>query len=98
MALLGQIKMGIMLITFKIMPEAIETDLNRIEIEAKEVISIYEGSFVSSKKEPVAFGLNSLSISFSLNENKEIDPIEDQIRNIEGVISIEVSDMRRMIG
>ena len=51
------------------------------------------------EEENIAFGLIALKITFVMNESKgNIDPLEDQLRNIDGVNSVEVIDVRRTIG
>ncbi|MFH1592839.1 MAG: elongation factor 1-beta [Candidatus Woesearchaeota archaeon] len=91
--------MGIVLVTFKIMPESVDTDLDKVEEEAKKMTEKFGGKVSGFEKEPVAFGLNALVMKFSLDEAKgEMDSLEDNIRNIEGVINVEVTDMRRGFG
>ena len=91
--------MGINLITFKIMPDTVDVDLDDVEEKARGLIEDFGGNIIKSEKEPVAFGLMALSISFSLDESySNLDTLEDQLRNIEGVISAEVVDVRRAVG
>ncbi len=92
-------KMANVLITLKIMPENIDVDLNIIENQAKEKIKSFGGDFVKSEQEPVAFGLKALKIIFFLDENKgSTDSLEEDIKNIELVQSVDVIDVRRAVG
>lgn len=91
--------MGTVLITIKIMPEDVDTDLVTIEDQAKKLVEKFDGNYSSSVKEPVAFGLNALVIRFSFDENNNnLEPLEDNLRNVEGVAGAEVTDMRRALG
>ena len=90
--------MGTALVTIKIMPESPDSDLTAIEEKAKEVVEQAEGRNPTTKREPIAFGLNAIMINFALDESKQIDPIEEKLREIPEVNSAEVSDFRRAFG
>jgi len=90
--------MGTALITIKIMPTSPEVSLDEIQSKVEKIISENEGEKPSSKIEPVAFGINSLNISFSRDENLENDPMIEAIQAIEEVSSAEISDFRRAFG
>lgn len=91
--------MGIVLVTIKIMPEDVDTDLGKLEEEAKKLTEKFGGKVSGFEREPVAYGLNALIMKFSIDEEKgNLDPFEDNIRNIEGVLSVDVTDVRRVIG
>ncbi len=92
--------MASVVITIKIMPESPETDLKEIEKSSKEHIKSFTGETeIRVEEENIAFGLIALKITFVMNESKgNIDPLEDQLRNIDGVNSVEVIDVRRTIG
>jgi|TARA_B100001971_G_C17997802_1_gene435674 translation elongation factor aEF-1 beta len=90
--------MGTALLTIKMMPESPETDLELIEGKAKEIIENLKGKSPKFQKEPVAFGIISLSASFSIDESLETDPFEEKLREIEGVNSAETVDFRRAFG
>jgi len=92
--------MASVVITIKIMPESPETDLKEIEKSSKEYIKSFTGETeIRVEEENIAFGLIALKITFVMNESKgNIDHLEDQLRNIDGVNSVEVIDVRRTIG
>ena len=91
--------MATVLITFKIMPDSVEANLDTIEQQSTEFIEKFGGKVIKNEREPIAFGLVALKLSFSSDEqNSNLDPLEDQIRNVEGVSSVEVVDIRRAIG
>lgn len=81
------------------MPENVDVDLDGVEKRAKVVIEEFGGKVGNTEREPVAFGLIALKISLSLDEGKSnLDPLEEKLRAIDGVISVEVVDIRRAIG
>ncbi len=92
--------MANVIITFKIMPESVEIDLGKIETQAKEKIKAFAGEGETKTViEPIAFGLKSLKILFVMDESKgSTDILEEQIKRIEGIMSVEVVDVRRAIG
>jgi len=91
--------MAMVYVTFKIMPKSPETNIPEIGAKAKELIVNYGGNFASQEEVPIAFGLKALNIIFSMNEDKgATDPLEEQIEAIDGVQSVQVTDVRRGIG
>ena len=86
--------------TIKIMPESPDTDLSAIEDEAREKIRSYSGNEeMRSEQEPIAFGLKALKIKFVMDENKgSPDALEEDLRSIDGVNSVETIDVRRALG
>jgi elongation factor 1-beta len=95
-----QIKMAQVVVTIKIMPESPEVDLDKIEIEAKTKIQDFsQNQELKTEQEPIAFGLKALKIIFVMDEDKgSTDPLEEDLKKIEGVNSAEAVDVRRAIG
>ncbi len=92
--------MARVVISLRIMPESPETDLAEVEAEAKKKIVDFAGE-TEFKVEiaPIAFGLKSLTIMFIMDEKKgATDPLEAAIAQLDGVNSVEVTDVRRTIG
>jgi elongation factor 1-beta len=93
-------KMGTAIVTLKIMPESPEIDLKKIEKESLKLITAFSDD--RQKKvvvEPVAFGLKSVSIIFLMDEKKgDTETLEKQISDVEGVNSVECTDVRRTLG
>lgn len=90
--------MAEVVVTFKVMPEGVEVDLKKLEKDMKEVISRY-AEVGKVEIEEIAFGLKALNFIVVVDENKGgTDIVEDNMRNVEGVISVEVTDVRRAIG
>jgi elongation factor 1-beta len=92
--------MANVIITLKIMPESPEIDINSIEGEAKKEIAGFAGNTeTKTEQEPIAFGLKALKIIFVMDENKgSTEELENKIKEIPGVNSVEVVDVRRAIG
>ena len=90
--------MGIALIKLKIMPTSPEIDLEEIKTKAREVIEKSKGKITGFDEEPIAFGLKAVITSFELDESKELESIEEELRKIENINSVQVIDMRRAFG
>ena len=85
--------MGSVIVTFKIMPEGIETNLDTIEDALKKEINPQR-----MKRVPIAFGLNSIEIVKLVEEKEgELERITDVIKKIEGVKEVEVKDLTRSL-
>lgn len=99
-ALKDPIKMAQIVVTLKIMPESPDVDLDKIEKESKTKIQAFsDNEEMKSEQEPIAFGLIALKIIFVMDENKgSTDKLEEQIKTISGVNSVETIDVRRAIG
>lgn len=92
--------MGTAIVTLKIMPQSPEVDLERIEENAKELIVEFAGEGdIKSKTEKVAFGLQSVNLTFSMDEDLgDTEDLEKKIETVDDVESVEVTDVRRAIG
>ena len=92
--------MARVIVTIKIMPESPELDLVKLESEAVKKIKNFAGNTEIKKEiEPVAFGLNAIKITFIMDESKgSTESLENNIRNINGVSSAEIVDVRRAVG
>ncbi|RMF55666.1 elongation factor 1-beta [Candidatus Woesearchaeota archaeon] len=92
--------MADVIITLKIMPESPETDLEKVKEEAKGKIKDFCGETETREEmQPIAFGLKALQIIFVMDESKgSTDELEKNISGIEGVASVEVTDVRRAVG
>ena len=88
------------IVTLKIMPTSPEVDLSKLEEEVQKHILEFAGEGETKVSEvPVAFGLKSVNIIFIMDESLgSPDALEDTIRGVEGVQSVEVTDVRRAIG
>ena len=92
--------MAQVVITLRIMPQNPDIDLSKIEAEAKnEIILFCNSKEFKTQIEPIAFGLKALDILFVMDEGKGgTEELENKIIQIDGVESVEVTDVRRAIG
>lgn len=81
--------MGSVIVTFRIMPESVETDLDAIQKAVIKEISPQRMQIL-----PIAFGINAIQI-IKLVEDKEgeLDKVTDKIKKIKGVQEVEVVDL-----
>lgn len=92
--------MADVVVTLRIMPQNTEIDLSGLESEAKKKII----EFCSSKEfktsiQPIAFGLRALDIIFVMDESiGSTEALEEKISQIDGVESVEMTDVRKAIG
>jgi elongation factor 1-beta len=88
------------IITFKIMPESPEVDLEPIK-EAVQKIAESKGSIgqMQVKEEPIAFGLKAiLLLAMYEVEGGDFDAIAAEMKEIEKVQSAEVANMDLALG
>ena len=92
--------MANVVVSLRIMPKNTSIDLSKIEPQAKHEIVRYCNSHeFKSSIEPIAFGLKALNIIFVMDESKGgTEALEKKISHIDGVESVEVTDVRRAIG
>jgi translation elongation factor aEF-1 beta len=86
-------------ITFKIMPESTETDLDQLEGILKSKTEEMGAVFGKVEKEPIGFGLCALNLFITMEEaSAETDKLEEGFRSVEGVMSAESVDIRKALG
>jgi len=84
---------GSVIVTFRIMPESIEIDLDSLEKQIKKEINPQR-----LQRIPIAFGLNAIQIVKLVDEKEgEMDRITDQIKKINGVKEVEVINFTRSL-
>ncbi len=87
-------------VTFKLMPESPEVDLNSIKEKALEIAKS-SGAIgdMHAKEEPIAFGLIAvLILGMYKVEGTEFDQIAEKMQHIPGVQSAEVAKMDLALG
>lgn len=82
--------MGQVAITFKLMPENPQTDLEHIK---KSIETRFPESVKSVEVKPIAFGLKMVEILFVLPDKGGTDEIESFLQKIKGVASVEAGDI-----
>ena len=92
--------MANVVVSLRVMPQNPNTDLSKLEEESKkEIIKFCNSKEFKTQIEPIAFGLKALNIIFVMDESKgSTEKLEKKISLIEGVESVEVTDVRRAIG
>jgi len=85
--------MGRVIVTFRIMPESVEVDLDSLEKKIKEEINPQR-----IQRVPIAFGLNAIQIIKLVEEKEgEMDRITNQMKKINGVKEVEVVGLTRSL-
>ena len=90
--------MGIALVKIKIMPTSPEVNLEEIKNSAKTIIESNKGARTNFEEQPIAFGLKAVIAGFEIDEESPLEPIEENLKKIENVNSVQVIDMRRAFG
>ncbi len=92
--------MANVVVTMNVMPESVEIDLNSLKGEVEKKVKGWVGDNACRMEEQaVAFGLKMLKVVFVMDEAKgATDPLEEQVRSLEGVQSAEAVDVRRAVG
>ena len=92
--------MGKAVITFKLMPEGVEVDLEPIKTQAK-AIAQQAGAIgeMQVKEDPIAFGLKAILVlaMYEVDE-KDFDGIATKMGEIENVQSAEIAKMDLALG
>ncbi|MEM7819413.1 MAG: elongation factor 1-beta [Candidatus Aenigmatarchaeota archaeon] len=76
--------MGMVALTMRVMPESPDIDLDRIKREIKNIVDVKD-----IKEVPIAFGLKILEVLLVFDDKEGFGDIEEKIRNIKGVSSVE---------
>ena len=91
--------MATVLITYNIMPDDAATDLNNHQDEIFSLITSFGGKVLKTETRDVAFGLKSLNIIFELDEKKgDTEELEHKLEKLHYIQSVNVEDVRRLIG
>lgn len=88
------------IVTFKLMPESPEIDLEPIKKKAQEILKKY-GAWGETKikEEPIAFGLKAiLALGMFTVENSDFEKIAAEMGEIKDVQSAEIATMDLALG
>ena len=81
------------IVTFRIMPEGVEVDLDKLEDKIKAIVKPERIS-----REPIAFGIVALNATKLIPEaSGEMDEMENKIKSIEGVGGVEITEVSRSL-
>ena len=83
-------------IKIKIMPDSPKTNLKEIEKKAKEIVESFGGFNKEYSIEPIAFGLKALIVFFQFPEDDNAEKVEDALKKIKNVQSVQLIDMRKI--
>ena len=91
---------AVVIVTMRIMPASPETDLNKLKEKVNAEIEKFAGKPAGTIEEsPVAFGLKALDFTFTMEEAKgSTEPLEEEIKKVEGVVNAEVTRVDRALG
>ncbi|MCK9595608.1 elongation factor 1-beta [Candidatus Pacearchaeota archaeon] len=90
--------MGIAAVKIKILPTSPEADLEKLKETTKALVEEKGGKNCQFEEEPIAFGLKALIALFAWPEELELENLENSLKEIDEVSSIQVIDMRRAFG
>jgi len=96
--------MASVIVTIKIMPSSPDVDLDALYDKSTEKINSFidekhKNGEIRKELEPIGFGLTALKILFVMDENiGSTDKLEENIKSLEGVESVETTDVRRALG
>ncbi len=95
----ARIKMATVIVTLKIMPSSPEENLDSIKSAASAMIAEFGGTIGKVNIEPVAFGLKAVVFMFAMAESiGSTEELEARIAAVQGVNSVQVTDVRRAVG
>lgn len=88
------------IITFKLMPESPEVNLEPIKKKAQEIAQNYHAiGQMQAKEEPIAFGLKAVIVMAMYDvEGSNFEAIAEEMSTIPGVQSAEVVKMDLALG
>lgn len=82
--------------TLKVMPESPEVDLEALKESIKSAVG--EEVFERVTEEPIGFGLVALIVIIVVDDGEGgTEPAEEAIAALDGVASVEVTDVRRLM-
>ena len=92
--------MAKVVVTMKIMPEGPETDLKALEkIAIANIVAYTKNHETKTEIKPIGYGISALMIIFVMEEDRgSTEPLEEQLKKLPHVESIDVTDVRRAIG
>ncbi len=91
--------MAEVVITMKLMPESPDVNWDYVYEKVNEVIKKHKGEVGKKEEKPVAFGLKALEIIFVVDESSgSTEALEQEVSEIQGIESVEITDVRRALG
>lgn len=90
--------MGTAVVKFKLMPISLEADLEKIKLEVNKILKKEGVQNPIFEEKPIAFGLKAIETFFGWPEEKPLEELEEFLKSIKNVNSVELIDIRRAIG
>lgn len=91
--------MATVIVTLKIMPSSPDENLDSIKSAAAGMITEFGGTVGKTELEPIAFGLKAVIFMFAMDESLGgTEELEARIAAVQGVNSVQVTDVRRAVG
>ena len=91
--------MAQVVVTLKVMPQSPDVNLKELEVGATREIKLFGAEVGKVQIEPIAFGLKAVKLIFVMDESiGSTEELENAIAAMQGVQSVEVTDVRRAIG
>ena len=90
--------MAQVVVTFKLMMESPEIDIEVVKEKAKAVLAGLQADVGREEIEPVAFGIKALKLIAVADESLGTDEMQNKLSEVEGVSSCEIVDYRRALG
>ena len=85
--------MGGVIVVFRVMPEGVEVDLDKIKDEIEKKIKPQK-----IEKVPIAFGLSALKVTKLVPEKSgAIEDLEKTVKSIDGVSGFDVLEVSRSL-
>ena len=92
--------MARVIVTLQLMPTSPDVDLKKVRASADRLIAAFAGEpSAKAEEKPIAFGLKALLLTFIADESKGgTDQLEADLGKVQGVESVQVTDVRRAVG
>ncbi|RMD58633.1 elongation factor 1-beta [Candidatus Woesearchaeota archaeon] len=96
--------MAVVYVTLKVMPTGPDVDLNSVFEGVSEKIREFvdenhKQSQMLKEEEPIGFGLKALKITFAMDESiGSTEELENNIKEVPDVESVDVIEVRRALG
>ncbi len=91
--------MAEVIITMRLMPESPEVNWDFVYEKVNEVVKKHGGEIGKKEEKPVAFGLKALEVIFVVDESSgSTEALEQEVSEIQGIESVEITDVRRALG
>ena len=89
------------IVTFKVMPESPEIDVESIKEKMLEIAKKHGSKGeMQSKVEPLAFGLKAIIVMalYEMSDDMDFDTVKDEMAKIEGASTAEIVNMDLAMG